>query len=490
MNLSDFLEKYDNSMQFSEKYFFGAVLLPVIKEENLKYLIPQKEFIDSEGRHRRIDFGLITKENKYALEVDGYNYHALEKVGPERHSDELQRQNDLVNAGYKVIRFSWQQIKNHTSKCAEQLKEYLKNDAYLNGLIEEESEPVFPLYCPECGKGVMSFKSCDKCGNDLNLEDFLDDEVIRALTEDDFLYFKLFSDERIAYELSDNLISMYYFSTPEYRKFKVGIIIKKARHNLIKLGANFSDYAEKLGVLIDELGLSRDDVSDINLKNINITQNFASRLFHVTKELINKYNNVLVEKALGNYNYEEIRAYLKRHLVDKSLFEAEEELSSFGITRQRAMLRPGFKERELLYKKIDLLKNFDVNTESLINYLNNIDAGEAEFNRVINSELEKQISNSSKKVIEESDDAKIFFKRFAKIDNPSVNEDLIGLINMIKASRELGLDKVAELGNNVIKNLLINSKNNPALKDFFMNYFFKNKKEYKQALGGGDVRIE
>jgi len=67
---------------------------------------------------------------------------------------------------------------------------------------------------------------------------------------------------------------------------------------------------------------------------------------------------------------------------------------------------------------------------------------------------------------------------------------LIGLINMIKASRELGLDKVAELGNNVIKNLLINSKNNPALKDFFMNYFFKNKKEYKQALGGGDVRIE
>jgi len=28
------------------------------------------------------------------------------------------------------------------------------------------------------------------------------------------------------------------------------------------------------------------------------------------------------------------------------------------------------------------------------------------------------------------------------------------------------------------------------LKDFFMNYFFKNKKEYKQALGGGDVRIE
>ncbi len=157
MNLEEFIAKYDDKMNFSEKYFLKNILVKVIGEKNLEYVVPQKEFIDSEQKCRRIDFAIETLSNKYAIEVDGYTYHAGPKVTPKKHSDDIKRQNDIINAGYKVLRFTWDLIKNSPQKCVEQLKQAFANDEFCG------------TFCRYCGERISDFKEkCSYCGTEID----------------------------------------------------------------------------------------------------------------------------------------------------------------------------------------------------------------------------------------------------------------------------------------------------------------------------------
>ena len=73
--MHEYLEFYRNRVtQESERLFVTAFLFPLLGETNIKFVVPQYPFLDSEGRTRRIDFVLWKGDIKIALEVNGETY--------------------------------------------------------------------------------------------------------------------------------------------------------------------------------------------------------------------------------------------------------------------------------------------------------------------------------------------------------------------------------------------------------------------------------
>ena len=65
VSLEEYLAVYKSKIiQESEQLFVSDFLYPLFGEKNIKYVIPQYPFIDSEGRARRIDFGIIFQGKK------------------------------------------------------------------------------------------------------------------------------------------------------------------------------------------------------------------------------------------------------------------------------------------------------------------------------------------------------------------------------------------------------------------------------------------
>lgn len=113
VTLDEYLSVYGNKiLQESEKLFVQDFIFPIFGEKNIKYVIPQYSFIDSEGKARRIDFGLVYNNKKIALEVNGETYHAEGIIPNENFDDNLNRQNEILNAGWFLLRFSYTQLQS------------------------------------------------------------------------------------------------------------------------------------------------------------------------------------------------------------------------------------------------------------------------------------------------------------------------------------------------------------------------------------------
>ncbi|MFV9483254.1 DEAD/DEAH box helicase family protein [Christiangramia sp. ASW11-125] len=115
ITLSEYLEFYSNRItQESEKLFVRDFLFPILGETKIKYAVPQYPFIDTEGKNRRIDFGLVYDDKKVALEVNGETYHAEGIIPNEMFDDNLNRQNEILNAGWFLLRYSYTQLQEPT----------------------------------------------------------------------------------------------------------------------------------------------------------------------------------------------------------------------------------------------------------------------------------------------------------------------------------------------------------------------------------------
>ncbi|GAB3366204.1 hypothetical protein GCM10027566_37540 [Arachidicoccus ginsenosidivorans] len=113
VGLQEYLEFYKNRItQESERLFVTDFLFPLLGEDNIKYVVPQYPFLDSEGRTRRIDFVLWKGDKKLALEVNGETYHAEGVIAKEMYDDNLNRQNEILSAGYFLLRFSYSQLQH------------------------------------------------------------------------------------------------------------------------------------------------------------------------------------------------------------------------------------------------------------------------------------------------------------------------------------------------------------------------------------------
>lgn len=113
VTLQEYLETYKSRItQESENLFVRDFLYPLLGKEKIKYVIPQYPFIDSEGRSRRIDFGIVFNNKKIALEVNGETYHAEGIIPNEMFDDNLNRQNEILNAGWFLLRYSYSQLQH------------------------------------------------------------------------------------------------------------------------------------------------------------------------------------------------------------------------------------------------------------------------------------------------------------------------------------------------------------------------------------------
>ena len=61
-------------------------------------------YVDLEGTTRYIDYALFAKSAKFAIELNGENFHHPAVIGPKKYRSQLFKQNSLVADGFKVFR--------------------------------------------------------------------------------------------------------------------------------------------------------------------------------------------------------------------------------------------------------------------------------------------------------------------------------------------------------------------------------------------------
>ncbi len=112
MTLLEYYERYGSRItQESERLFVDEFLYPLLGEE-IGAVEPQYPFLDRTGRARRIDFVCKGAERSLALEVNGETYHAEGVIPNEMFDDNLFRQNEILQAGYHLVRYSYSQLKD------------------------------------------------------------------------------------------------------------------------------------------------------------------------------------------------------------------------------------------------------------------------------------------------------------------------------------------------------------------------------------------
>lgn len=112
MTLEEYYNEHGSAIsQESERLFVDEFLYPLLGER-IKNVLPQYPFLDRTGRSRRIDFVAKGSRAPLALEVNGETYHAEGIIPNEMFDDNLFRQNEILKAGYRLLRFSYSQLKD------------------------------------------------------------------------------------------------------------------------------------------------------------------------------------------------------------------------------------------------------------------------------------------------------------------------------------------------------------------------------------------
>lgn len=98
----------------AEKLSLEQIWWPAIG--HFRYLHPEYEVKDFQDGSRFIDYAYIRAPFRVAVEIDGYGPHARE-ADRWRFGDNLMRQNQLVLDGWKIIRFSFDDIAQKQRRC-------------------------------------------------------------------------------------------------------------------------------------------------------------------------------------------------------------------------------------------------------------------------------------------------------------------------------------------------------------------------------------
>lgn len=137
MKLVDFLELHGPKMKFLETTFLKDVFYEDFGERGLDLITPEVDIErnDGSGRKWRIDFVVQTKLAKYAIECDGFNYHAAGMVSRERFNDLESKRNETIRQGFVLISLSKDQIVDTPSEAIYQLRRTFNQDPELYGLF-------------------------------------------------------------------------------------------------------------------------------------------------------------------------------------------------------------------------------------------------------------------------------------------------------------------------------------------------------------------
>ena len=72
----------------------------------LRYLTREYGICDENGRNYFLDYFVRTKDQKYAIEENGLDYHHPQIIGEEKYRNQLKKQNTCALWGIKLFRFS------------------------------------------------------------------------------------------------------------------------------------------------------------------------------------------------------------------------------------------------------------------------------------------------------------------------------------------------------------------------------------------------
>jgi superfamily II DNA or RNA helicase len=154
VSVEEYMETYKSRItQESEVLFVRDFLFSILGTKKMKYVVPQYPFLDSSGRSRRIDFGVLYNSKKLALEVNGESYHAEGIIPGEQFDDNLNRQNEILSAGWFLLRFSYNQLKDPRwrQKVSHDLFSLLRR--HIPEILSEET--IKPNYLQEQVLGAL-----------------------------------------------------------------------------------------------------------------------------------------------------------------------------------------------------------------------------------------------------------------------------------------------------------------------------------------------
>ncbi|WP_063847676.1 hypothetical protein [Bacillus sp. FJAT-28004] len=105
-----------------EKLFLETIWYPAFNE--LDGLFPEYEISDFRDGTRFLDFAYLKAGLRLAIEIDGFRTHSSE-TSRWQFSDSLMRQNHLILDNWKILRFSYDHIKEKPRMCQQLLQQFM-----------------------------------------------------------------------------------------------------------------------------------------------------------------------------------------------------------------------------------------------------------------------------------------------------------------------------------------------------------------------------
>jgi hypothetical protein len=138
----DSLRRLLEGHSHAEKLFLLQVWWPAFKHFN--DLHPEYEVKDFRDGTRFLDFAFIKLTLKLAIEIDGFTTHASQ-ISRSQFSDHLIRQNHLIIDGWRILRFSYDDIKDRPRMCQQILQQFMgrylgMNDGSVQSISYVEKE--------------------------------------------------------------------------------------------------------------------------------------------------------------------------------------------------------------------------------------------------------------------------------------------------------------------------------------------------------------
>ncbi len=145
MEIKEFLLKYGSSLNDLEEKFLLNIFYKDYGTKGLNYLVPQYEITKPDGSGVwRYDFVIITKYNKYIIETDGLYSHAEGKVTKEYYNNLQDKQNEAINQGFKIIRFTNDKVRNKPQECIWDLRREFMGDEELYNIYLNRTGKIAP----------------------------------------------------------------------------------------------------------------------------------------------------------------------------------------------------------------------------------------------------------------------------------------------------------------------------------------------------------
>lgn len=106
----------------AERLFLQEVWWPAIG--SFEYLHPEYEVSDFKDGTRFLDFAYIRFPLRICFEIDGYGPHSRD-LSRWQFADQLMRQNHLIIDGWRVIRFSYDDIAEKPRRCQQLIQQLI-----------------------------------------------------------------------------------------------------------------------------------------------------------------------------------------------------------------------------------------------------------------------------------------------------------------------------------------------------------------------------